>query len=641
MRPLSRLVALSLVAAVWLVVLTAQLPAQQAVDPLRAATAAMGAGNLRSLRYVGFGATYTAGAAVTRVPLPRYEAGIEATPHGFLQAAAANHAVARAVPLGVEIRFVAGGRRYAGVLNERHLVDRVQAWIHDPLHGEMMVETFYRDYDRFGRVMFPTHITQDLREAAPRTRRACRLRLARAVFDCPHSVRAASRVRPLGFVGRSAPRQGDSTMKRTLVLGLIVLCGVMTAAVLTAQQPAAPAGQGRGGGPAFPPVGAIEKVAGNLYMVPGQGGNTAVFVTANGVVLVDTKLANNGQAILDQVRSVTDKPITHIINTHTHGDHTGSNQFFPATVEIVVQENTAANMRKMPVFQEAANKQGLADRTFKDKLTLLVGRRRHRPLLLRRRAHQRRRVRGVPQRARDALGRRVRQQGRSPSSTATTAAAASPIGETLGKAAKGIPNVTTVIPGHSAVTTWQDFVDFGEFNRLFLEHARASLKAGKTPEQAMMDFKLPEKFKGYSLTGGRGGPGGQLQRDLRGTEAVAAGESRSRARARGTRGAALRRRRGPDRRRRPGLVKIAASGLNFIDVQFRAGKYPPPATPFTLGMEGAGTVSAVGPGRDRAGRGRPRRLHDGGRHVCASTPWCRRRVWCRCPLTSTSRPQRP
>jgi NADPH2:quinone reductase len=43
------------------------------------------------------------------------------------------------------------------------------------------------------------------------------------------------------------------------------------------------------------------------------------------------------------------------------------------------------------------------------------------------------------------------------------------------------------------------------------------------------------------------------------------------------------------------LVKIAASGLNFIDVQYRAGKYPPPATPFTLGMEGAGTVEAVSP----------------------------------------------
>ena len=108
------------------------------------------------------------------------------------------------------------------------------------------------------------------------------------------------------------------------------------------------------------PWATIEKVSGNVYLLTGEGGNTAIYVAANGVVLVDTKVENNGQAILDQVRKVTDKPITHIINTHTHFDHTGSNQFFPATVEIVVQENTAANMRKMPVFQDAANKNGLA-----------------------------------------------------------------------------------------------------------------------------------------------------------------------------------------------------------------------------------------------------------------------------------------
>ena len=163
-------------------------------------------------------------------------------------------------------------------------------------------------------------------------------------------------------------------MKRTLVLGTIVVVGAMTAAVVIAEQAAPAGGQGRGGGGGnFPPVGAIEKVSGNVYMVPGQGGNTAVYVAQNGVVLVDTKLANNGQAILDQVKAVTDKPITHIVNTHTHGDHTGSNQFFPATVEIVVQENTAANMQKMPVFQDAANKNGLADTTFKDKKTLLSG----------------------------------------------------------------------------------------------------------------------------------------------------------------------------------------------------------------------------------------------------------------------------
>ena len=101
-------------------------------------------------------------------------------------------------------------------------------------------------------------------------------------------------------------------------------------------------GQGRGGGRGCAQVpGPIEKVADNLYMIPGAGGNSGVFITANGVVLVDTKNPNNGQLILDQIKTVTDKPITHIINTHTHGDHNGSNIFFPATVEVVTHENTA------------------------------------------------------------------------------------------------------------------------------------------------------------------------------------------------------------------------------------------------------------------------------------------------------------
>jgi glyoxylase-like metal-dependent hydrolase (beta-lactamase superfamily II) len=163
------------------------------------------------------------------------------------------------------------------------------------------------------------------------------------------------------------------------VLGVIVLTGAVTAAMLNAQgqgrEGAAgrQGAQGRGGGFSFPPIQKIEKVKDNLYMIQGEGGNTAVYVAEKGVVLVDTKVADQGQAILNQVKSVTDKPVTMIVNTHTHGDHTGSNQFFPASVEIVVQENTATNMKRMDVFQEAANQNGLPDKTFKTKMTLLSG----------------------------------------------------------------------------------------------------------------------------------------------------------------------------------------------------------------------------------------------------------------------------
>ena len=59
--------------------------------------------------------------------------------------------------------------------------------------------------------------------------------------------------------------------------------------------------------------------------------------------------------------------------------------------------------------------------------------------------------------------------------------------------------------------TWQDFVDAGEFNRLLLDHARAALKAAKPPEQAMKEFTLPEKFKGFTPpAAGRGGAGGNF-----------------------------------------------------------------------------------------------------------------------------------
>jgi len=312
-------------------------------------------------------------------------------------------------------------------------------------------------------------------------------------------------------------------MKRVLVLGVIVGAGIvaMAAAGLNAQQQGqAPAGQGRegqgrgdgrGGGRGGAPIGTIVKAANNLYWIPGAGGNTAVFVTDKGVVLVDTKNPNNGQGILDQVKTVTDKPITHIINTHTHGDHNGSNVFFPATVEVVAHENTAANMQKMPAFQDAANKHGLPDTTYKDRRTVLSGNDSI-DLYYFGPAHTNGDTFVVFRNLRMMHAGDVFANKAQPLIDGGNGGSGIAYGESIGKAAAGIKNVETVITGHNTTTLmkWQDFVDYGEFNRLFLEHARASLKAGKTAEQAMMDLKLPDKFKDYTLTGGRGGPGGNF-----------------------------------------------------------------------------------------------------------------------------------
>jgi len=295
-------------------------------------------------------------------------------------------------------------------------------------------------------------------------------------------------------------------MKRLLVLGVIVGAGlIVTTAGLIG-------GQARGGAAAgLGPIGTIQKVTDRLYMIPGAGGNTAVFMTANGVVIVDTKLANNGQAILDQVKTVSNKPITHIINTHTHGDHTGSNMFFPASVDIVTHENTKANMERMDVFKDPANKQGLPDHTFKDKMTLLNGADTV-DLYYFGPAHTNGDAFVVFRELRAMHAGDVFATRGQPLIDTNNGGSGVAYPDTIAKAVKTIKNVDTVIAGHTTTgpLKWQDFVDFGEFNRLFLEHARKSLQAGKTAEQAMADLKLPDKFKDYNLQGGRGGPGGNF-----------------------------------------------------------------------------------------------------------------------------------
>jgi glyoxylase-like metal-dependent hydrolase (beta-lactamase superfamily II) len=251
------------------------------------------------------------------------------------------------------------------------------------------------------------------------------------------------------------------------------------------------------GGAQQPQTAEIEKVRDNLYMIRNGGGNTAAFVTAAGVVLVDTKNPGWGERIMEKVRSVTDKPVTTIINTHTHGDHVGSNEHFPTSVEIVAHENTKANMEKMQNFQ-GDKAQFLPDRTYKDRLTLGSGNDRIDLYYF-----------GAGHTNGDTIivfpALRVAHTGdlfaRSGTPIIDTRNGGSGVAypETVKKAAAGIRGVESVIPGHSTVTTWDKFVEYGEFHAAFLAAVRQAIEEGKTPEEAAAGLKLPEKFKDYSM----------------------------------------------------------------------------------------------------------------------------------------------
>ena len=69
----------------------------------------------------------------------------------------------------------------------------------------------------------------------------------------------------------------------------------------------------------------VWPVRDNIYMLVGAGGNTTVQVGEDGVLVVDTKLAPAGDALLAAIRGISDKPIRYVINTHAHPDHVGGN----------------------------------------------------------------------------------------------------------------------------------------------------------------------------------------------------------------------------------------------------------------------------------------------------------------------------
>ena len=285
-------------------------------------------------------------------------------------------------------------------------------------------------------------------------------------------------------------------MKRGIILGVLIVGGGLSLAAAGFQAPG-------GRGPQGPNVAEIEKVNDRLYMITGGGGNTAAFITDNGVVLVDTKLAGWGQAIMDKVKSVTNKPVTTIINTHTHGDHNGSNEFFGASVEYVAQENTKTNMEKMDAFK-GDKSVFIPKKTFKDKLTLGKGNDEI-DLYYFGRAH----TNGDAFVVFRAL--RVMHSGdafagkTTPIIDANNGGSAVEYGKTLEKAASTIKNVDTIITGHSPRMTPADLKQYAAFNDSFVSWVRDEIKAGKNVDAAAAEYKVPAQFGGYTVSTFLGG----------------------------------------------------------------------------------------------------------------------------------------
>jgi cyclase len=285
---------------------------------------------------------------------------------------------------------------------------------------------------------------------------------------------------------------------RQLVLGILLLFGVFSISVSALRQQAT-----------APPARNIEveKLRDNLYLMRGGGGNSGVFITATGVVVVDTKNPGWGQPLIEKIRTVTDKPVTMLINTHTHYDHNSGNVEFPATVQVVTHSNTKVRMRVMlaptgvspdapaNIFKDN-DWRGMPTRTFTRRMT--IGRGADRVALY---YFGRGHTDGDAFVVFPALGFMhagdIFSGKNIPLLDAINGGSGLRIGSTLRQAA-GIKGVTSIITGHSTVMTPTDLREYADFNDEFAAAVVAGKKAGRSVDEIAKSWTIPAKYAGYA-----------------------------------------------------------------------------------------------------------------------------------------------
>ncbi len=275
-------------------------------------------------------------------------------------------------------------------------------------------------------------------------------------------------------------------MRRVLVLAALILAGVLSQGAMWF------------GCSETPPekTATIQKLRDNLYVIIGGGGNTAVLVTDAGVVLVDTKLPGWGPVILQKIKMVTDKPVTTIINTHTHGDHVGSNAFFRTAVDIVAHENTKAHMQIQLDFFESDRSGFVPNTTFADTMSLMSGTDRI-DLYYFGAGHTNGDAVVVFPAARTAHAGDLFAGKGPPIIDAVHGGSGIAFPETLSKMYRDIHDVDTIITGHSTLMTWTDLKDYAAFNQDFLDWTVAQMQAGRSADDAGAAYKRPDKYQDY------------------------------------------------------------------------------------------------------------------------------------------------
>jgi cyclase len=145
----------------------------------------------------------------------------------------------------------------------------------------------------------------------------------------------------LKFRGLQPTKQGEELMKKTLLL-----CFFIFTATLYAQSQSQHHEQ-------TDPF-RLQKLRQNLYSLYGKGGNVGFYIGPDAVLVIDSQYRDLAPGIVEKIKTVTDKPIKYLVNTHFHGDHVGGNEYFIKFAIILAHDNVRKRVLASPqrILQE-------------------------------------------------------------------------------------------------------------------------------------------------------------------------------------------------------------------------------------------------------------------------------------------------
>ena len=196
-----------------------------------------------------------------------------------------------------------------GYIDEQNMVAKVESKIEDNIIGDMLVEQTYSGYKDFGGVKFPTHIVQTRAGLAWTDLTVADVK---SNGTAPQPVAAAGGRGGAGGAGRGAPAEGRGA-------------------------PAEGRGGAPGGGRGAAPAVSAKKLADGIYMITGGYRGVAVEMKDH-IVLIEAPQSEMTTAniIAEVKKTIPNKPIKYVVNTHTHADHSGGLRAAVAEGAIVI-----------------------------------------------------------------------------------------------------------------------------------------------------------------------------------------------------------------------------------------------------------------------------------------------------------------